>query len=99
MTSLDEVKAVQIVEHGHVEGGGDGALFLVAADVQVVVIGAAVGEAVNEPGVAVEGEDDGLVRGEKRIEIVVAQAVGMLGVGLELHEVHDVDDADFQVGK
>lgn len=30
-----EVKAVQIVEHGHVEGRGDGALFLVAAHVFV----------------------------------------------------------------
>src|SRR5579871_4767178 len=32
-----EVEAVQIVQDRHVEGGGDGALFLVAADVDVVM--------------------------------------------------------------
>src|ERR1700759_4781952 len=34
----DQAEAVQVVEHDHVERGGRGALFLVAADVQVVVV-------------------------------------------------------------
>ena len=41
-----EVEAIQVVQHSHVEGCGDGALFLVAADVDVVVIGTAVGQPV-----------------------------------------------------
>jgi len=36
-----------IVQHRHVEGCGDGALFLVTADVDVVVVGAAVGQPVD----------------------------------------------------
>jgi hypothetical protein len=39
-----------------------GALLFVAADVDVVVVGAAIGEAVDQPRVGVEGEDDRLVR-------------------------------------
>src|SRR5690606_1182566 len=39
----DQVIAVEVVEHDHVEGRGGGALLLVAAHVQIVVIGAPVG--------------------------------------------------------
>ena len=63
------------------------------------MIGAAIGQAVNEPGIAVEGEDDWLVSGEEGIEIFVAEAVGVLGVRLELHEIDDVDDANFEIGE
>ena len=43
-----EVEAVDLVEDGQFERGVDVALFLVAADVDVVVIVAAVGELVDE---------------------------------------------------
>ena len=56
-----QVEAVEVVQHRHVERRGGGAFLLVAADVQVVVVGAAIGQAVDQPGVAVEGEDDRLV--------------------------------------
>ena len=36
-TSCDEMEAVELVLHPHVEGGGDGALLVVAADVEVAV--------------------------------------------------------------
>lgn len=42
-----EVKAIQIIHHCHVERGGNRALFLVAADMDVAVIGAAVGKAMD----------------------------------------------------
>ena len=58
----DQVEAVQVVEHDHVEGRRGGALLLVAAHVEVVVIGPPVGQAVDEPGVAVVGEDHRPVR-------------------------------------
>src|ERR1035441_4535403 len=35
-----QMETVQIIEHGHVKGGGNGALFLVAAHMDVVVVGA-----------------------------------------------------------
>ena len=53
---------------------------------------------MDQPGIAVVGEDDRLVCGEQGVEVAVAQAVGMLGAGLEGHQVHDVDDADLEFG-
>ena len=58
-----KMKAVQIVQHGHIEGCGDGALFLVAADVDVVVVGAAINQAMNQPLVGVICKDHRLVPG------------------------------------
>ena len=96
ITSLDQVKSIEIVEHDHVEGRGGGAFFLITADVEVPVIGSPVGQAVNEPGVAVVREDNWSVCGEERVEVAVAQAVRMFARRLQGHEVHDVDDADLQ---
>src|SRR5665647_2277637 len=94
-----EVEAVQIVQHRHVEGRGDGALFLVAADVDVVVVGAAVGQPVDQPRVGMEREDHRLVLGEDFVEIRVAQAVRVFARRLQPHQVDDVDHPDFQLGQ
>lgn len=59
----DEVEAVEFVLYPHVEFGGDGAFFVVAADAQIAV-GPAVGESVDQGGVTMEGEDDVFVGGE-----------------------------------
>ena len=85
-----QVKAVNLILYAHVEGRGDGAFFLVAADVHVMVA-AAVGEAVDQPGITVKGEDNVFVSGEQGVEVIITEAVRMFGAGLELHEVHDVD--------
>ena len=61
---LHQMKAIQIVLHPHVEGRCDRAFFLVAPDVQVLV-GAAVGQPVNQRRVAMKAKDDVLVFGEK----------------------------------
>ena len=42
-----EVKAVDIVQHRHIERRGDRALLLVTAHVNIVVIGPAVSQSVN----------------------------------------------------
>jgi hypothetical protein len=94
-----EVEAVQVVQHRHVEGRGDGAFFFVAAHVDVAVVGAAVGQPVDQPRVGVEGEDHRLVLGEEFVEIHVAQSMRVLGSRLQLHEVDDVDHPDSQVGQ
>jgi len=44
-----EVEAVQVVQHRHVEGGGDSPLLLVTADVDVVVVGAAITQPMDQP--------------------------------------------------
>ena len=64
-----EVEAVEVVEHHHVERRRGGALLLVAAHVEVVVVGAPVGEPVDQPRVAVVGEDHRPVGGEQRVEL------------------------------
>ena len=92
---MHQVEPVQVVLHPHVKGRRNGALFLVAADVQVAV-GPGVGEAVDQPGVSMEAEDDGLVFGEQRIVSRVAQSVRVLALRLELHEIDNVNHPDFQ---
>ncbi len=94
---FDQVKAVELVEHGHVERRRRRAFFLVAAHVNVVVIAASIRQAVDQPGITVEGEDDRLVRREDRIELAVGQAVRVEVGGLQRHEVDDVDDANFEL--
>ena len=58
-----EVVAVEFVEDGHVEGCRRRAFLDEAADMDVAVVGALIGQAVDEVGIAVIGEDDRLVRG------------------------------------
>ena len=67
----DEVEAVEVVHHHHVEWRRRGALLFVAAHMQVLMVGAAVGQAVDQPRVAVVGEDDRLVGGEEVVEVAI----------------------------
>ena len=71
---LHEVEPIEVVAHHHVERRRGGALFLVAAHVHVLVVGAAVRQAMNEPRVAVVGEDDRAVLGEEAVEVAVRRA-------------------------
>jgi hypothetical protein len=47
----------------------------------------------------VVGEDDGLSVREERVELGVRHAVRVLVVGLQAHEVDDVDHADRELGQ
>ena len=95
----DEMEPVEVVEHHHVERGRRGAFLFVAAHVEIVVISAAIGEAVNQPRVAVVGEDDRTVGREQRVELMVGEPVRVLALRLETHQVDDVDDPDPEVGQ
>src|SRR6516165_2196753 len=44
-----------------------------------------------------KGEDDRLVRGEQRVEIVVREPMRMLTRWLQLHKIHDVYDTHLQI--
>src|SRR5260370_5656097 len=94
-----EMNSIQIVRDGHVERCGCGSFFVVSAQVEIVVIGAGIREAVNEPRIAVIGKDDGLVGCEEGIEFTVGEAMRMFAGRLDGHQVDDVDDADFNVGE
>ena len=76
-----------------------GALFLVAPDMDVVVVRSPVGEAVDEPRVAVVGEDHRLAVGEQRVELPLGEPVRVLGLRLQPHQVDDVDDPHLQLGQ
>ena len=95
----DEVETVEIVEHDHVERRRRRALLLVAAHVDVVVVRAPVGEPVDQPRVAVVGEHDRPVGREERVELLIGEPVRMLAVGLQPHQVDDVDDPHLQFGQ
>ena len=56
-----KMKTIEIVQHRHVEGRRDRAFFLVAANMQVVVVGASVGQLMNQRRIAVKREDDRLI--------------------------------------
>ena len=92
---LHEMITIQIVEHAHVKRRSRGAFFLVAAHVQIVVISAPVGQAMDQPGVAVKSKDDRFVLGEQRVKIFVAQTVRVLVGRLQGHQVDYVNDTNF----
>ena len=54
---------------------------------------APVAEFVNQRSVGMEVEDDGLVRGEKRIEIAVGEPVRMLGGRQQAKKIDHIDEA------
>jgi len=66
-----QAETVDLVFDGQFQWCVDIALFLVAAYVQMLVIGAAVGQAVDQPGVTVEIENDRLIPGEQAVEVAV----------------------------
>jgi len=93
-----EAESIGLVVDGQFHRSVDIALLFVAAHMQILVF-AAVGQAVDEPRITVEVENDGLVGGEQRIEIRIRQTVRMLAARLHLEKVHHVDETDLQIGK
>src|SRR5713226_9631841 len=74
-----KVKSVQIVEDGHIERSGRCSLLFVSADVEIVMIGAPVGQTMDQPWIAVVCKDDRLVDGEYGVEVTIGKSVGMFG--------------------
>lgn len=66
-----EVKPVQIVTHRHVKWRRRGAFFLVSAHVEIGVIGSAVGQAVDQPGIAMIGKNNWLISREEDVELCI----------------------------
>ena len=64
-----QMKAIEVIEHRHVKGGGGGAFLFVTTHVKIFMIGAAVSQAMNEPGIAVISKNDWLAGCEERIKV------------------------------
>src|SRR5437867_5005500 len=63
-----------------------------------MVIRASVGQPVDERWITMKREDDRFALREKRIEVMVAQTMRVLTLGLKSHQVDDINDANLQCG-
>src|SRR6266481_1129825 len=90
-----QLEAVHIVAHHHIKGRGGCSFFFIATDMQIVVVMATITQPVYEPWIAVVGENNRLVRGEKRIKTLITKTVTMLTGRLQRHQVHYIDNPDF----
>lgn len=88
---------IRLVPNRQLQRRVDVALLLVPSHMHEVLAGPVVRQAVDEPGVGVEGEDDGLVGGEERGVLAVREAVRVVAVRDELEQVDDVDEAHLDV--
>src|SRR6201986_4614228 len=73
-----QVEAVQVVEHHHVERRRRGAALLEAADVHVMVVGATVGEPVDQPRITVVSENDRLVAAAQSVGYLVHETIWVI---------------------
>src|ERR1039458_9667596 len=89
-----KTEAVSFVVDRQFHRGIDVPFLLVAAHMEVFVVGATVGQPVNQPRVSMEIENDRLIRGEQGVEVLVGKSVRMLRAGLEFEKVDHVDKPD-----
>src|SRR5262245_1904572 len=93
---LDQMEAIHIIQDAHIKRRRRGSFFFIAAYVQVVVICACVGEPVDEPWIPMKCEYDRPIVREYRVEVLIAQPVGVLTLRLKRHQVNDVDDTNLE---
>ena len=72
-----QMEPIHLVLYPHVEGSGDGALLLITVHMDVAVM-AAVSQLVDKGVVAVERENNGLIRGKQRIVLRITESMRML---------------------
>src|SRR5438105_15764353 len=85
-----KMKAVELVQHGHIERRGDRSLFLVAMNVKISVVFSAIGKPVNQRWIPVVGKNYWPVGCEHGIEIAVGNPVRMLDRRLQRHQIDHV---------
>src|SRR5689334_7372789 len=59
--------------------------------------GPAVGQAMDEPWVAVESKNDRLVGREERIELAIRKPVRMVARRLQRHQINHIDDSHLKL--
>jgi len=90
---LDQVEAVDSVQHAHVKGRGDGPFFAIAL-YQEVLVGAAKDQMVDHLWVGMEIENDWLGRGEDAIVCEIGQSVRVSLGRVQPHQINHVDEPD-----
>ena len=80
-----QMEAIKGIEHHHVKWRGGGALFLVAAHVEIAVVGTTISKTMNQPRIAVVSENDRLAGGEQGIEFLAGQTVRVFLLWLQGH--------------
>ena len=71
------MKTIQFIQDGHIERCRGRLFFLVTPDVNVVVVGSAIGESVDQLRIGVKSKNHRVVSGKKVVEVTIAQAVWM----------------------
>ena len=92
-----QIKTVDLIFNGQLQGCADISLFLVAPDMQIFMIGAAISQFVNQPWITVKIKNDRPVHSKKTVEVTIGEAVLMLGMGFKLENIDHIDEADFKV--
>src|SRR5208283_3405482 len=92
-------EAIDLIVNCQLKRCVDIAVLLVSSHMHVGMVCAAVGKAVNQPGIAVEIKDYGLVDSKQTVEVSVTHTVRMFAIRLQPEQVNDVDKADFKIGK
>ncbi len=87
MTSMANVITIDFVLNRQLHRRIDVAAFFVTAHVQVLVIGPVIGKPMNQPGIAVEVENDRLIDGKQAVEVAIAQTVRMIALCLQLEQI------------
>src|SRR5215469_2116931 len=91
-------EAIDFVVHRQLHGSVDVAFLFVAAHVQILII-PRISEAMNQPGISVEVENDRFVRSEQRIKVAVRETMRMVPRRLQLEKIHYIDEANLDVGE
>ena len=91
-----KTEAIHLVEDRQSKGCIDVAFLLVAANVEIHMVGSAIGELVDEGRITVEIEDNRFVRGEQRIEVSIRHAMRVLGVRYQAKQIDHIHKAQLQ---
>lgn len=92
-----KMQPADLVEDDHVEGRGGRAFFQVAPNMKAIMRLPAMQEIMDDTGISMEGKDDGRRRREYLCKVGIAHAMRMAVCRAEPHQIHDVDDAHFQI--
>src|SRR5215471_5138957 len=94
-----KAETIDLILDGQVQRRVDVSFLLIPADMKVLVIGPPVRQAVDQPGIAMEVEDDRSVFGEQAVEVSVRKAVRMFSGGDKSVQVNHVHKPDLEIRK
>src|SRR5208282_1088361 len=94
-----EAEAIRLILDSQFQRRVDVPLFLVATHVDIVLACPTICEAVNQPWIGMEVEDDRLVRCEDSLKLSIRQAVRMFRARNQPEEIDHIYESHFHVGQ